>query len=54
MSSDHVLKFLYDEEVGHVSAVVQASMSNASCTVNVSVVCVRNADRGLMVCLAVR
>ena len=54
VSSDHVLKFLYDKEVGHVSAVVQASMRNALYPVNVSVVCVRNDDGRLTVCLAVR
>jgi len=36
VGSDHVLKFTYDAACQHVTSVVQASMRNASYSVNVS------------------
>ena len=35
VASDHVLKFLYDDEYQHISAVVQASMRDKSYKVEV-------------------
>ena len=44
VESDHVLKFLYDRECGHIDAVIQASMCYASYKVKVSkrIHCVSN------------
>ena len=37
VNSDHVLKFIYDQDMKHVSSVVQASMRDRSYKVSVSI-----------------